>query len=273
MLIAFLLVAHALTIYYFWRRARTEADGLSLTRYQVACRRLPTSFHGFKILHLCDLHFRGPCPRSWLVLSLAEEASPDIVVVTGDLVGSRTGLREARGLLRCLAREWPTYVVLGNADLRAARADALAASWSDVGARVLVNQGERIERDGQHIWLAGVNDPHTGRDFLDSALAAAEDGEAVIALSHSPDLVLRPEARNVDVILAGHTHGGQVVLPCVGPLYVRTRLGHRYASGLHQVDDTQLFISRGVGSTRLRLRLHCPPEAALITLASPQKYP
>lgn len=272
MLIASLLAAHALTLYYFWRRARSEADGLSLTRYEVICPRLPASFHGFKILHLCDLHFRGPCPLGWLVLSLAEEASPDIVAVTGDLVGSRAGLREARGLLRLLARRWPTYAVLGNADLRAASADTLAASWSAVGARVLVNQGERIERGGQHLWLAGVNDAHTGRDFLEAALAGAEDDEAVIVLSHSPDLILRPEARSVDVILSGHTHGGQVVLPYVGPLYARTRLGPRYASGLHQVNGTQLFVSRGVGSARLRLRLHCPPEAALLTLASAKKH-
>jgi predicted MPP superfamily phosphohydrolase len=266
MLIALLLIAHALAAYYFWRRARAEADGLWLTRHTVVSDRLPAAFDGFKILHLSDLHFRGPSPRGWLMLRAAEQAAPDIIVITGDLVGGHRGLLEASGLLRCLARRWPTYVVLGNADLRTARADALAASWSALGARVLVNQGAPVERRGEQIWLAGVNDSHTGRDFLESALAGAGERDFVIALSHSPDLALRPEAAAVDLILAGHTHGGQIVLPRIGPLYARCRLGLRYASGLRRLDGTQIFVSRGAGSSRLQLRLHCPPEAAVVTL-------
>jgi predicted MPP superfamily phosphohydrolase len=266
MLIALLLIAQALTAYYFWRRARAEADGLWLTRQAVVSDRLPAAFDGFRILHLSDVHFREPSPRGWLMLRAAEQVAPDIIVITGDLVCASRGMREAHGLLRLLARRWPTYVVLGNADLRTARADALAGSWSALGARVLVNQGAPVERDGERIWLAGVNDSHTGRDFLEGALAGAGEGEFVIALSHSPDLALRPGVEAVDLILAGHTHGGQIVLPYLGPLYARCRLGTRYASGLHRLNGTQIFDSRGAGSTRLRLRLHCPPEAAVITL-------
>jgi predicted MPP superfamily phosphohydrolase len=266
LLTALLILALAANCYYFWRRARAEADGLALTGQTIACPRLPAAFEGFRILHLSDLHLRGPSPRHWRVIALAEQAAPDIVVITGDLLGSRSGLMEAKGLLRTLARMWPTYVVLGNADLRVARAEALAETWSALGARVLVNQGERLERDGGHLWIAGVNDAHTGRDFLEAAAAGAWDEEFVIALSHSPDLVQRPEARRADLVLAGHTHGGQIVLPYLGALYARTRLGRAHASGLHKIEGIPVFISRGVGSTRLRLRLNSPPEVVLVTL-------
>jgi hypothetical protein len=112
-----------------------------------------------------------------------------------------------------------------------------------------------------------VNDSaYTGKADLAAALAGIPEGVVVILLSHAPTIVRDPLAGRAALILAGHTHGGQVVLPVIGPLYVPSRLGRRHAAGLHRIGNAWLFITRGVGEIIPPLRINCPPEIALLTL-------
>jgi hypothetical protein len=134
---------------------------------------------------------------------------------------------------------------------------------------VLANEHVALERGGHRLYLAGVKDASYSRlDDLPGALRGIPDEAPVIVITHSPDLVLKPMADRAALILAGHTHGGQVVFPWLGPLYIPTRLGRRRMSGLIEVNGGRVFINRGLGEVFPPMRLNCPPQIALITLRS-----
>jgi hypothetical protein len=140
------------------------------------------------------------------------------------------------------------------------------AAWRATGARVLINQAQPLP--GLPAWIAGVDDPHRRRDDLTATLAGVPPGAFLVLLAHSPDIILRPPAARAGVIFCGHTHGGQVCLPGGWPPYRHARVPRRFASGLHRLQAGVLVVSRGVGVTRLPLRLFCPPQATLWRLVS-----
>jgi len=130
---------------------------------------------------------------------------------------------------------------------------------------MLVNRAVSVSERGGRFWIAGVDDSHTERDNLAAALKEVPQGEPVLLLAHSPAIIKRRGAERASVIFSGHTHGGQICLPGGRPLYIHTPLPLRYGSGLHRLGNgrTLLIVSRGVGQTRLPLRLWCPPEMTL----------
>jgi predicted MPP superfamily phosphohydrolase len=135
------------------------------------------------------------------------------------------------------------------------------------GIRLLVNEHLTLSRDGAQLHIAGVNDAsYTEKADLAAALNGVPDGSEVILLSHAPAIMRDPLAQRASLVLSGHTHGGQVVLPGIGPIYVPSRLGRRYSSGLFRIGRTQLFITRGLGEVVPPLRINCPPEMAVLTL-------
>jgi len=126
-----------------------------------------------------------------------------------------------------------------------------------------------VESGGERLYLVGVEDCcYVGRDDLPGALRGVPEGAPVVIATHSPDIVFKPLAARASVILSGHTHGGQVVFPWIGPLYVPTKLGRRRMSGLLSVGGTVLYVNRGLGEISPPMRLNCPPEIALLTLRS-----
>jgi uncharacterized protein len=135
------------------------------------------------------------------------------------------------------------------------------------GVRMLVNEHIVVSREGKSICLAGVdNAAYRRRDDITATLGGIPDGVVIVLLSHAPEVVMRPGCEGVGLTLSGHTHGGQVVLPLVGPVHVTSEVGRRCASGLFRCGDGWLYISRGVGEIFPPLRLLCPPEITLITL-------
>ena len=267
---ALIVITLAVTAWWFRWLAQQEARDLLVTRQRLACPGLPTSFNGLRVLHVTDLHLGSGHSLASTVRSEAERLDPDLIVLTGDLLGAHTAMERSERLLRGLAERWPTYVVLGNADVRAMRKRELVDRWQRTGATVLVNERAAMERNGDRIWIVGVDDPHQGHDSLDLALRKMPPDQFTLLLAHSPDVALRARAREANLVLCGHTHGGQICFPGWEALYTRTRLPRQYASGLHRVNGATLLISRGAGSTRLGMRLHCPPEINLLTLVSRQ---
>jgi predicted MPP superfamily phosphohydrolase len=164
-----------------------------------------------------------------------------------------------------MAARWPVFLVPGNED-RGRFSPQPVDEWPATGAVVLLNRA--VKEKG--CWLAGVDDPHRGRDDLARALEDIPEGEAVILLAHSPEIIKRSGIERACVIFCGHTHGGQMCLPGGKPLYIRTPLPLQYGSGEHWVGtgNTKLVVSRGAGTTRLPLRLWCPPEVTLWILKS-----
>jgi len=256
------LIAGAALLWHLGRRAAAPSAILTWQR-QIQLPGLPVALDGLRVLHISDVHATPRADPTDTIVARAEAARPDLVAVTGDLVSGWRGLPRARRLLRRLASRWPTYVVPGNADHWADSMRREVPRWGETGAVVLINQGRPFARDSAEIWIAGVDDPYRFRDDLGSALAPAPAGTFKLLLAHSPEIIQRPEALRSDLILSGHTHGGQVRLPLVGALITRSRLGRRLSRGLFRVNGTALIISSGVGTTRLGVRFWCPPEMTL----------
>lgn len=215
---------------------------------------------GLTLLVASDLHIHSWGPAEEAVRSALSEASEeaDVLVFLGDGYDSFTPSLE---LLHRVFEgvKVPKLGVLGNHEHWAAGKfplnDGLEA-YARAGVRVLVN--EKVELHGMVI--GGVDWFHDEKAIAESYLR--EVGEVDVLLSHTPDVVLaRPRAK---LVLAGHTHGGQVCLPLVGPLWVPSKLGRKYASGFFEYGGTMLYVSRGLGESVVPVRLGCPRELVLV---------
>jgi uncharacterized protein len=259
-----------LLLLFMIRRGMKEAVQFTLTRQSLALPACPEAIAGLNILHLSDLHLSPGSKVGEIILPLIEQAEPEVIFITGDLLmrgGRGEGLPEATLLLQTLAKRWPTYLVLGNEDFCKENPQPEAA-WEKTGVILLKNQAVFFSRQGKRFWIVGVDDPHEGNPDLGAALRDMPAGEPALLLAHSPVIIRHPGLERFPIIFSGHTHGGQICLPGGKALYTRTDLPLRFAKGLHKLpnSNTLLVVSRGVGVTRLALRFNCPPEITLWTI-------
>lgn len=253
-------------VMFSWARGPAQ-----VTRAEVRLRRLPRALDGVRIILVSDIHV-GPhlsLGQARGRLAPLRKLKADLLACTGDLgTGSRAGLRATARMLRKMAPPMPRFAVLGNHELwidEALAVRELRGNRFDT----LVNESRKVRLRGVDFWIVGVSDPQSDADDLPLALAKVPGSAFVVLLSHSPDIVRRPMASRADLILAGHTHGGQVVLPLVGPLACSSFYGPRYASGLFHVGRSMMFVTRGLGEVIVPLRVFCPPEVAVLTLRAP----
>lgn len=244
----------------------TNTRRLDLHMEMVSIADLPPLFDGFRILHLTDLHLRQYTSRVEELLATVEEIDPDLVCLTGDYAFTSLSLPDVESFFAGLAQRPAVVATLGNADYRDGITAAVHARWASYFP-FLNNSALCLNRGNESLWVAGVDDPHLGRDSLLSAMEMIPRDAPTILLAHSPEVILRPMDPRVRLILCGHTHGGQICLPNGIALYQNTsRLPARFASGRHDFNGATLYISRGIGSTRLPLRYGCLPEITLFTL-------
>ena len=241
----------------------------------VRLARLPQAFHGFRIAQLSDIHF-GPYmsqPELERSVTLAQEFRPDLLVLTGDFVShpfnQPNGVAGARNAEPCadVFARWkgvPMIAVLGNHD-HWNGAEIVAGALSERGIRVLRNQNYVIERESSKLWIAGIDDALEGRADLPRTLAGVPAQEATILLAHEPDFADYAAGFPVDLQLSGHSHGGQVRIPGIGPI-VLPAMARKYHTGLNRVGRMQVYTSCGIGVINPPVRLNCPPEVTLITL-------
>jgi len=252
-------------------RARIEAGSLFITHVDVPVDDLPPELDGFSLIHLSDLHLVGYGPFEHDLIRAVRPLPAQTVVITGDFLGGPGGATALIPLVMEIGRDRTVFGVLGNHDHRPSiNTQALVNDLSRAGVRMLVNSGALIHHRGQRLRIAGVDDPHTGRADLGRALAHVPPSrpdarEPLLLLAHSPDIFAEASAAGVDLVLAGHTHGGQLCLPGGLPLWTNTRRG-RFGGGLFQRGHTRMFVTRGVGTGLVRARLFCPPEVALVRL-------
>jgi uncharacterized protein len=261
--------------FYAGEIARHEIDIVYRT---IAIRRLPDAFKGFRIVQISDIHFKEFTEAYFLKLVLHEvnALKADLVVLTGDFVsfGPIEKLKSIPWAYECgqlLTRITcpQRYAILGNHDCivdQPAVTDALTTH----GIPVLDNQYVPLERDGKRIWLCGLADVLSGKPApnLEQAIpkAARIDDEPVILLGHEPDFAPVVAKHNVDLMLSGHTHGGQVRLPFLTS-YMLPPMGKDFVEGHFQLGQMQLYVNRGIGAVGLPFRFNCPPEITVITLA------
>ncbi|OYT51377.1 MAG: hypothetical protein B6U73_02080 [Desulfurococcales archaeon ex4484_204] len=239
------------------------------TVVEVRVNGLPECFNGFRIAHVTDPHFgiwHLPV-RDSRVLEIVKGFKPDIIVITGDLISNPGGVGDALNFVRELARVAPTYVVLGNWDYwSGVSVGSFVEELRASGARVLVNSYEVVGSACGSIYVVGVDDPHTQRDDVSKALEGVPEGAIKVVLAHSPE-VIGEVAGKADVVLVGHTHGGQVVIPVLGPIYIPLPEEFRkYVWGSFTVNGTFMYVCRGVGTSLYPVRFMAPPEVALVVL-------
>jgi uncharacterized protein len=253
--------------------ARHEVD---IVHRPIAIDNLPTAFNGYRIVQLSDIHLDEYTEPFFLehIVNKVNTLNPDLVLLTGDFVtrGSITFIADKHAAHRC-AEIIATltaplrYGILGNHDVTV-DAPMVIQALSSRGTPVLVNRYLPIERNGDRLWLCGVDDPGQSTPNLDLALPTKPDGP-VILMAHEPDyadtVMAHPRGRLVDLMLSGHSHGGQIRLPFLGPL-ILPPLGEKYPEGHYRLNRMQLYVNRGIGTVGLPFRLNCPPEITVITL-------
>jgi uncharacterized protein len=245
-------------------RGRANAARIQVTRNSVEIPSLPHAFHGYTLLHITDLHADISLSAMRALPDVIRHLSYDSCVITGDFRGRTYGpfdrtldvVRDAlSGVKTCV------FGVLGNHDTA-----HIVPGLEAMGIRMLLNENEALHRNGARLWIAGVDDPdHYRTDDLKRALAGIPKEEPTVLLAHSTDGFKAAAEAGVNLMLSGHTHGGQICLPGGIPVLTSTRMPRRLASGRWRQGTMHGYTARGVGTSTVAARFNCPPEIVLHT--------
>jgi uncharacterized protein len=256
------LIRTALQLTGLYWRARRNAAHIQIRRHRVVLRRLPPDFDGFTILQISDLHVDVSPAAMRRLTELLPQLDYDLCVLTGDYRGRTYGPCEPTiagmaDIRRHIAA--PAYAVLGNHDsLR------MAPAFEAMGICMLVNEAVPLLRGGARVHLAGIDDAHYYRTHnIEKATAAIPHGEFAILLSHTPEVYRQAAHAGFDLMLSGHTHGGQICLPGAIPLTLDSVLPRHMGRGSWRYAGMIGYTSVGVGSSIVSVRLNCPPEITL----------
>ena len=248
------------------RSALAEPYMLTIEHRPIYLRRLPEGFQSLRIVQLSDLHHSAFTSREQIARAVetANRLRPDIVALTGDYIShDRQYAAPCAELLGRLEARYGVFAVLGNHD-HWTDAALITDLFRAEGITVLINEGIRFEHRNSAFWLAGVDDTMVGLEDLPLALAGSRKDEMKLLLAHNPIILRRAARAGVDLVLSGHTHGGQVTLRSERNAVGRPR--RRLLRGLGRQGDTQIYVTRGVGTVILPVRYGCPPEVSLLEL-------
>lgn len=254
------------------RLSANEILRLRIQRKTLRVERLPPKLAGLSIAHLSDLHMTGKLTRPFYeaVVEQTNALQPDLILITGDIAEKVACLDWIAPTLGRLQAKCGKYFVLGNHEMKLPDVAPLRKALADVGIADISSRAQRVALRDTEILLAGTELPWFGTAPPIAARGDAEktsDGERLfrLLLSHSPDQYAWARRHDFDLMLAGHTHGGQIRLPYLGALIAPSRYGFRYASGVFYEAPTLLHVTRGIAGQH-QIRLNCPPELALLTL-------
>jgi len=255
-----------------------EPYRIELTEREIEIPDLPGSLDGLTICHLSDLHVGGFRRLERALARILWGREVDLCVITGDLVSGPGGMKEVGRILSHLRVHHGMYAVFGNSEHDPwTPGIPIVEELEAQGIRLLLNQGERLIVNGSAVLIGGVDDPYLGLAEPDRALAGGSASLRIL-LAHSPDIVRDLGDEIPDLILCGHTHGGQIRLPLIGALWLHCRhprLGVRdgyygpeqlSAIGGRDLGRLQMHVSRGLGGSGIRARFLCRPEVSFLTL-------
>ncbi|MCD8107689.1 MAG: metallophosphoesterase [Oscillospiraceae bacterium] len=258
----------AATAYFLY-----ENNRLTVSRYDFESKRVPRSFDGFKIVHLSDLHNKSFGRGNCRLLELIRLQSPDIIVISGDLIDSRhTNKEVALDFLRNITQIAPTFYTTGNHEDRFPEyemADFLEKAEA-TGATVLTHDTVDITIGNDKIRLCGIADKYRSRENLISLMESDSD-EFTILISHRPQFGRLYQRCGADLTFSGHAHGGQARLGTLSLISPDQGLFPKYTSGIHYFRSSATVISRGLGNSLIPFRFNNPPEVVVVELKSSQK--
>jgi predicted MPP superfamily phosphohydrolase len=247
--------------------AHNDVYDLEVTQHEIVLDHLPAAFDGYRIAFLTDTHVASFMRRGLYreAVARAMRFDPDLVLLGGDFVTFERHIPlMAEVLMPGLAARDGVYAVLGNHDYWA-DADGIIAALTVRGVRFLINRSIAIRRGGDAIALLGIDELYRGDPDVDTAFAPVDPAAVCIGLSHHPDIVDLLDGRRIDLLVCGHTHGGQIRFPFFGSVVVPSKHEARYASGFHRAGEVLMYVSRGIGAVP-PLRILCRPEVATFVL-------
>jgi len=256
------VIRNVLKLTGLYRRGRRNAESILVKHNDIGFKELPPSFDGFTILHISDMHADINEAAMRHLIELVDALRYDLCVLTGDYRGKTFGPFDATldGIARVRAHlTGSVYGVLGNHDTI-----QMVPGLEAMGIRMLLNECEAIVRGDQRIYLAGIDDAHYFRvDNIEKAGSPIPNGEFSILLSHTPEIYRQAAHAGFDLLLSGHTHGGQICLPGSIPITLDSILPRRMGAGAWRYHSMIGYTSVGAGSAIVPVRLNCPPEIAL----------
>lgn len=270
-----LAVGIVLILLFVW--AACDSAVLEVNTYTIVSDRLPDSFSGFRIAQVSDLHNAQMGDNNEDLLAMLREAAPDIIVITGDLISAYdVDLDVAIRFAEAAVEIAPCYYVPGNHEGSVFEYKDLQTGLKSAGVVLLENRRVELRRKGETITLVGVFDPSFYRDYplidvpatMSHVLKDLVGGDAyTILLSHRPELIDVYAEHGIDLVLSGHTHGGQLRLPYIGGVVAPNQgFFPEYDAGLYTRGNTSMLISRGIGTSKIPIRINNRPEILLVEL-------
>lgn len=257
-----------------------EQFNLQVREIELKFSNLPSAFDGYTILHISDLHLTKLGLLEKRTMEIIGQREVDTCVVTGDITSQPRASDIFRRVCSVIKHRDPLFAVLGNSEHKPwVSPQILREALTFDGLNMLVNSSSRITRDGQSIRIVGVDDAYSRLADFDTAFDGIDPNDFIIYLTHCPSVALQGITRGADLVLAGHTHGGQVRIPGVNQFWTHMRANQKLNDGLYtpeklkklikaDVGESVLFVNRGIGTSRLHVRLFCPPEIVYIVLRS-----
>jgi uncharacterized protein len=272
-LILGVLIIIALYVFVVWQNNSITISNFNYSSYDV-----PSKFNNFKIVHISDLHNKMFGKEQSEILEEIENLSPDIIIVTGDLIDRRRyNLDKAMDFINGAIEIAPIYYVSGNHEAWSGKYSEIKDSLIEVGVNIIDDTKLEITKENSTIYLLGLSDP----SFLTSNYTDGTDISNIeeylsnwsniegfkILLSHRPELFDLYSKNNMNLVFSGHAHGGQVRIPFVGGIIAPNQgFFPKYTSGSYNSDKTTMFVSRGLGNSLFPVRIFNPPEIISVTL-------
>lgn len=243
-----------------------EPNWIKVYHIKIVNPRLSRALSGIKIIQISDLHIENLGYREISLIEKVNKLKPDIILITGDMVGSREGITTLWNTLGLFEPQFHTYAIFGDsdgviADLRNIK------QWDKANTYLLDGKAIRInlkEKEDTAFWLVGAGDENLNKTICD-----IPKDEPVIFLSHRPDIIKEAAIAKIDLVLAGHTHGGQVGIPLLYRFFSYAKRSN-YICGLYKVKDSLFYVNRGIGSEK-SIRFFCRPEITVFEFISKGK--
>ena len=239
-----------------------------LTRQEMVIENLPDQLDGLRILHLSDLHAKKKSPRLNRAAKIISGIDADLAVITGDFkqtfrTPDQKPLPALKQITGAINSRLGTYGIIGNKE-----DPDLIPHLEDLGVTMFENGTKKITVNRAPFWIIGVSNAQYYRKMapIEHTLHDVDSEGFRLLLAHSPDILAKLTDRQIDLVLAGDTHGGQIHLPFMGPLKIKSKISDHYVRGTVFKGGTIMFISRGLGWSGLPVRLLCRPEISVVVL-------
>lgn len=249
----------------FYYATKIEPHWVQVKEQPIYISNLPSSFEGFRIVQLSDLH--GIAFPNRQLVNWVNELNPDIVAITGDVfdTGEKMPLDYINTVFDGIKSKYGVFFVMGNNDLYLGE-DNVKEKMASLGITTLLNEKVTVGSGRQSLEIVGVKDPYSERADLSESLKGSK-APVKILLAHTPEIINEASAAKVDLVLVGHTHGGQINIPFIPRLVTNVRKGfEQYLSGLYRVGDSQMYVNRGLGMNDVYMRFFARPEITVFTL-------